>query len=71
MVAVMATSVGCTASSHAARPAAIGVASSGAAMEALIDRPGPVEVETVVGADWAVNRYMHQIRAAPQCHRAP
>jgi N-acyl homoserine lactone hydrolase len=55
-VAVMATSVGCTASSHATRPAAIGVASSGAAMEALIDRPGPVEVETVVGADWAVSR---------------
>jgi len=26
------------------------------AMEALIDRPGPVEVETVVGADWAVTR---------------
>jgi N-acyl homoserine lactone hydrolase len=54
--AVMATSVGCTASSHATRPAAIGVASSGAALEALIDRPGPVELETVVGADWAVSR---------------
>lgn len=55
-VAVMAASFGCTASSHATRPAAIGVASSGAAMEALIDWPGPVEVETVVGADWAVSR---------------
>lgn len=55
-VAVLATSVGCAASSHAARPAALGVASSGAAMEALIDRPGPVEIETVVGADWAVSR---------------
>jgi N-acyl homoserine lactone hydrolase len=55
-VAVMATSVGCTASSHATRPAGIGVASSGAAMEALIDRPGPIDVETVVGADWAVSR---------------
>jgi N-acyl homoserine lactone hydrolase len=53
---VILLAVGCTASSHAIRPAALGVASSGAAMEALIDRPGPVEVETVVGADWAVTR---------------
>src|SRR5665811_522319 len=56
VAAVLALAAGCTASTHAARPAAIGVASSAAAMEALIDRPGPVEVETVVGADWAVTR---------------
>jgi N-acyl homoserine lactone hydrolase len=55
-VAVLAAAVGCTASSHATHPAAIGVPISGAAMEALIDRPGPVELETVVGADWAVSR---------------
>jgi glyoxylase-like metal-dependent hydrolase (beta-lactamase superfamily II) len=46
----------CTASSHATRSAGMGVPISGAAMEALIDQPGPVEVETVVGADWAVTR---------------
>jgi N-acyl homoserine lactone hydrolase len=55
-VGIVAAAVGCTASSHATRPAAIGVPISGAAMEALIDRPGPVELETVVGADWAVSR---------------
>jgi glyoxylase-like metal-dependent hydrolase (beta-lactamase superfamily II) len=46
----------CTASSHATRGAGLGVPISGAAMEAVIDTPGPVEVETVVGADWAVTR---------------
>jgi glyoxylase-like metal-dependent hydrolase (beta-lactamase superfamily II) len=47
---------GCAASGHATRAATLGVPISGAAMEALIDTPGPVEVETVVGADWAVTR---------------
>ncbi len=51
-----AAGAACTASSHATRPSALGVASSGAAMEALLDQPGPVEVETVNGADWAVTR---------------
>jgi glyoxylase-like metal-dependent hydrolase (beta-lactamase superfamily II) len=46
----------CTASSHATRLAKLGVASSGEAMEALLDSPGPVEIETVTGADWAVPR---------------
>ncbi|HEX4406585.1 MAG TPA: MBL fold metallo-hydrolase [Polyangia bacterium] len=46
----------CTASSHATRAATLGVPVSSAAMEALLDTPGPVEVETVVGADWAVTR---------------
>ena len=46
----------CAASSHATRPAALGVPISGEAMEALLDRPGPVEVETIAGADWAVTR---------------
>jgi N-acyl homoserine lactone hydrolase len=55
-VAMVVLSAGCAASTHAARPSALGAVSSAAAMEALIDRPGPVEVETVVGADWAVTR---------------
>jgi glyoxylase-like metal-dependent hydrolase (beta-lactamase superfamily II) len=46
----------CAASSHATRAAALGVPVSAATMEAVIDRPGPVDVETVVGADWAVTR---------------
>jgi N-acyl homoserine lactone hydrolase len=47
---------GCTASSHATRPAALGTPVSSAAMEALLDQPGPIELETVVGADWQVTR---------------
>jgi N-acyl homoserine lactone hydrolase len=46
----------CTASSHATRVSTLGVPTTGAAMETLLERPGPVEVETVVGADWAVTR---------------
>lgn len=46
----------CSASTHATRPATLGKAASAEAMEALIDRPGPIQVETVVGADWAVTR---------------
>jgi glyoxylase-like metal-dependent hydrolase (beta-lactamase superfamily II) len=46
----------CTAASHATRPSTMGVPASGGDMESIIDEPGPVEVETVVGADWAVTR---------------
>jgi glyoxylase-like metal-dependent hydrolase (beta-lactamase superfamily II) len=55
-LAITILGTACTAASHATRPSTLGVAVSGAAMEALIDQPGPVEVETVVGADWAVTR---------------
>jgi len=56
LVTVVLSTAACAASSHATRPATLGVPISGEAMEALIDRPGPVELETVVGADWAVTR---------------
>jgi N-acyl homoserine lactone hydrolase len=46
----------CTASTHATRAATLGTVTSAAAMEAVMDRPGPVVVETVTGADWAVTR---------------
>ena len=39
------------ATTHPTTPARIGTPASSAAMEALIDQPGPIEVETV-GADW-------------------
>ena len=39
---------------HRTTPARIGTPVSSAAMEALIDQPGPVEV-TTVGADWEAN----------------
>jgi glyoxylase-like metal-dependent hydrolase (beta-lactamase superfamily II) len=42
--------------SHAAVPSALGTPRSGADMEAMVDVPGPVTVETVIGADWSVTR---------------
>jgi N-acyl homoserine lactone hydrolase len=47
---------GCTTSSHATRPSPLGVPTTAARMEALLDTPGPVAVETIDGADWAVPR---------------
>jgi glyoxylase-like metal-dependent hydrolase (beta-lactamase superfamily II) len=41
---------------HAVTTSPLGVSSRGAALEALVDQPGPVTVETVVGADWQVSR---------------
>jgi N-acyl homoserine lactone hydrolase len=44
----------CAVTTHEARPGNLGVARSSAAMEAHLDEPGIVEVETVAAADWAV-----------------
>ncbi|HVY38819.1 MAG TPA: MBL fold metallo-hydrolase [Polyangia bacterium] len=55
-VAALTFAAGCQASTHQTRAAALGKPTSGEAMEALLDQPGPIEVETVVGADWAVTR---------------
>jgi N-acyl homoserine lactone hydrolase len=45
---------GCAASSQPAVRAELGVPRSSADLEAVIDQPGPIEVETVVSADWSV-----------------
>ena len=42
----------CTQTSHPGQPADLGKPISSAALEALIDQPGPIELKTVVGADW-------------------
>jgi N-acyl homoserine lactone hydrolase len=42
--------------SHTAVPSSLGVARSMAALEAVVDPPGPIVVDTVVGADWEVPR---------------
>jgi len=55
-VVVSFAGTGCRASTHATRVATLGKPTSCQAMEALLERPGPIEVETVVGADWAVTR---------------
>src|SRR3954468_486431 len=56
LVTVVLFTSACAASGHATRPATLGVPISGQAMEALMDSPGPIELETVTGADWAVSR---------------
>lgn len=46
--------IGCSITSHEVRPAALGAPRSSDALLAVIDDPGPVTVETVNSADWAV-----------------
>ncbi len=54
-VALLVSS-GCRPTTHAVEPSTLGVARSASAFEALVDRPGPVSVETVIGADWEISR---------------
>src|SRR5690349_9515139 len=59
LVALSATAVACfppRVTSHAVEPAAMGAAARTADLEAVVDEPGPVTIETVVGADWEVDR---------------
>jgi N-acyl homoserine lactone hydrolase len=48
--------LGCSASHHPTRAAALGQPSSSQQMEAALMRPGPIRFEKVVAADWAVAR---------------
>lgn len=56
LVAVAAAGAGCVASTHAAVPSSLGTPSSSDAMEATLDRPGPISLEVVNSTDWAVPR---------------
>lgn len=47
---------GCAASTHATVPSNLGAARRFADLEAVVDQPGPIEVETVVSTEWAVDR---------------
>ena len=47
---------GCAASTHATQPSSLGAARRSADMLAVVDQPGPVEVETIVSTEWAVAR---------------
>lgn len=47
---------GCSVTSHATQRASLGVPRGSAALLAVLDEPGPVELETVVAADWVVPR---------------
>lgn len=46
----------CAATGHPVVPSALGSPSRSAALEAVLDQPGPLEVETVVSAEWVVDR---------------
>jgi N-acyl homoserine lactone hydrolase len=47
---------GCAFSSHETRKGGLGTPRPAAAMLAVVDAPGPVAVETVNSADWAIDR---------------
>jgi glyoxylase-like metal-dependent hydrolase (beta-lactamase superfamily II) len=54
--AALSAGAGCRVTSHPVAPAELGRAASSDAMIAVLDRPGPVEIETVVAADWSIDR---------------
>jgi N-acyl homoserine lactone hydrolase len=45
---------GCAVTRHPTQPAQLGVPSSLAALEVVVDQPGPITVETLTAADWHV-----------------
>jgi glyoxylase-like metal-dependent hydrolase (beta-lactamase superfamily II) len=51
-----ALALGRTSTSHPVAPSPLGVARSSSAMESVLDTPGPVELETIIAADWEVDR---------------
>ncbi len=55
-IAFLGGLAGCVASTHPVAPAALGVVRSSVEFEADLDQPGPVVVETVIAADWEVDR---------------
>ena len=49
-----ASLAGCASTSHPSTVASLGVPAGGRGLDAIVDQPGPVEVETVIGATWHV-----------------
>lgn len=47
---------GCAATSHGTQAATLGTSKSSAELTALLAQPGPVELESIVSADWMVER---------------
>jgi N-acyl homoserine lactone hydrolase len=52
----VAAAVGFRVTTHPTAPAGLGEARSSLDLEAVIDKPGPVTVETITAADWQVDR---------------
>lgn len=46
----------CKLTTHPVKPSELGTASSSEALLAVIDQPGPIQLETVKSADWSVDR---------------
>ncbi len=55
-VITLLLSTACATTSHPLGPPTLGVARSSRELLAVIDQPGPIEVETVAAADWVVPR---------------
>jgi N-acyl homoserine lactone hydrolase len=53
-VALLLLLAGCATTSHPQGPSALGQPRSGRELLAVLDQPGPVELETVASADWTV-----------------
>jgi N-acyl homoserine lactone hydrolase len=53
---IAAALAGCAVSTHPVQDAGLGVVRSSLALEALMDEPGPVEVESIRAARWSVPR---------------
>ena len=53
---ILLVTVGWPTSTRATTPAQLGVSRSARELEEILERPGPITVETVVGADWTIER---------------
>ena len=55
LAASLSLVAGCAATSHSRAPAVLGVTQRASALEAVLDQPGPITVETVAAAEWEVS----------------
>jgi N-acyl homoserine lactone hydrolase len=55
-VAVLLLATACATTTHPTGPSSLGVARPSRDLLAVIDQPGPVEIETIASADWVVPR---------------
>jgi glyoxylase-like metal-dependent hydrolase (beta-lactamase superfamily II) len=56
VVSFAAATIGCMTTTHRTEPSTLGVARRSADLEAVIDKEGPLEVETVVSTEWKIPR---------------
>jgi N-acyl homoserine lactone hydrolase len=56
LLGLAASNFGCALTSHATLPSTLGTPRSSADLIAVLDEPGPVKLDTIVSADWEVDR---------------